>query len=130
MELKLFLDKTAAMCGENPKRIVCSEEGVLHIGNDTVSISTKGSVFPELFHGASGNYEARFVTKGETYSLGKVMVRNGRIAPLSKLETELIMLRLRADIADRDREEMKKEIKYLRGIFNTNSLNFLIKGEK
>jgi hypothetical protein len=83
---------------------------------------------PLLFHGGTGDYDATFTDVcGRVYNLGKVAVRGGRIAPPSPTSVEIMELRCRADIAEDECEALRKEIRELRNIFDTNSLNFLIK---
>lgn len=122
MKIQLFKNQKGLIHGEDSKRIGCDREGVLKIGTTEVNISTEEeSILPLLFHGSSGDYKATFTDKeGKVYELEKVAVRDGRIAPPSATAVELMELRRRAD-------ESEDKIRELEGIFDTNSLNFLIK---
>lgn len=115
--------------GSDPKRIGCDKEGVLKIGNTEVTISPGAdSIMPTLFHGATGDYEATFTdSHGKVYHLGKVAVRGGRIAPPPPTAVEIMELRCRADAAEDECEALREKIRELENIFDTNSLNFLIK---
>ena len=76
---------------------------------------------PLLFGGCSGDYNATFTDKdGEVYELEKVAVRGGRIAPPPPTTVELMELRYRVD-------KLEATVEFLGKIFDTNSLNFLIK---
>lgn len=115
--------------GPDPKRIDCDREGVLKIGTTEINVSPGGdSVLPLLFHGASVDHKATFTdAAGHTYDLGKIEVRNGRISPPSATAVELMKLRCRADSLEIENEALHREVEELRNIFDTNSLNFLIK---
>jgi hypothetical protein len=129
MTITTFKNMKGIIHGKEQKRIVASTDGVLKVGTTEISVSPNGhSILPLLFHGATGDYEATFTDlRGNAYNLGKVAVRSGRIAPPSPRDVEIMELRCRADSAEDEREAMKKEIQELRNIFDTNSLNFLIK---
>ena len=82
---------------------------------------------PLLFYGATGDYNATFTSDdGGVYTLEKVAVRGGRIAPPDPTALELMDLRCRADMAETKCESLEREIEDLKNIFDTNSLNFLI----
>ena len=122
MTVTLFKNKKGLIHGSDPKRIGCDREGVLKIGSTEINISSsEDAILPLLFNGASGDYRATFTDKlGQVYELEKASVRAGRIAPPPPTAVELMELRLRAD-------EAEDKIRELEGIFDTNSLNFLIK---
>jgi hypothetical protein len=83
---------------------------------------------PTLFHGATGNYDATFTDYlGNVYDLAKVSVRGGRITPPPATAVEFMDLRCRAEQAEKERDAMLERIIKLENIFDTNSLNFLIK---
>ena len=129
MKITTFNNRKGLIHGSDPKRIGCDKDGVLRIGQTEVSISSKGdSILPLLINGATGDYEATFTDIcGMVYNLEKVAIRGGRIAPPSPVSVELMELRCRADIAEEECERLREEIRELKNIFDTNSLNFLIK---
>ncbi len=124
MKITVFKNMKGLIHGSDPKRIGCDLGGVLKIGRTEIDINPgENAIMPMLFHGATGNYDATFTTTGgKVYDLEKVEIRNGWIRPPSDTKIELMELRLRTDAAE-------NEIERLSGLFDTNSLNFLIKGE-
>jgi hypothetical protein len=122
MKITIFKNMKGLIHGRDPKRIRCDVAGTLKIGKVEVNIiPTEDSIMPKLFNGTSGDYEATFTTRtGVVYNLDKVAVRGGWIQPPPPTTVELMELRCRADAAEEKLEE-------LAGIFDTNSLNFLIK---
>lgn len=129
MKITTFKNMKGLIHGVDPKRIGCEMGGVLTIGSTEVSISPEGdSIMPLLFNGGTGNYEAVFLAKdGRLYDLGVVEVRNGRIAPPPPTAIEIMELRHRADEAERKFNMLFEEVQRLAKIFDTDSLNFLIK---
>lgn len=129
MKIQTFKNMKGLIHGKNPKRIGCDLEGVLKIGSIEIAISPGAdALMPDLFHGATGDYPATFTEKsGEVYDLGKVEVRGGVIAPPPPVTVELMELRCRADIAEEERDRLREQLHELSNIFDTNSLNFLIK---
>ncbi len=127
MNIQLFINKQGIVYGNDNKRIYCDREGVLVIGSTKVQVNVNAdNVMPLLFYGASGDYEAKFVTNDATYDLGRVTLRSGRIVPPSPEEVKIMDLTCRADQAERERDEMREKIEELSNIFDTNSLNFII----
>lgn len=127
MNIQLFINKQGIVYGNDNKRIYCDREGVLVIGSTKVQVNVNAdNVMPLLFYGASGDYEAKFVTNDATYDLGKVTLCSGRIVPPSPEEVKIMDLTCRADQAERERDEMREKIEELSNIFDTNSLNFII----
>lgn len=127
MNIQLFINKQGIVYGNDNKRICCDREGVLLIGSTKIHVNANAdNVMPLLFYGASGDYEAKFVTNDATYDLGKVTLRSGRIVPPSPEEVKIMDLTCRADQAERERDEMREKIEELSNIFDTNSLNFII----
>lgn len=122
MRVQLFKNMKGLIYGGDPKRIGCDRGGVLKIGTTEINLSpNEDAILPLLFNGCSGDYRATFTdTIGQVYELEKVAVRAGRITPPSATAVELMELRCRADAAE-------EKIHELEGIFDTNSLNFLIK---
>jgi hypothetical protein len=122
MKITLFKNKKGLIYGSDPKRIGCDVAGVLKIGKAEIAITPgEDSIMPMLFNGCSGDYDATFTTSdGEVYKLEKVAVRGGWIQPPPPTTVELMELRCRADAAEERLEELSS-------IFDTNSLNFLIK---
>ena len=129
MKITIFKNMKGLIHGKDPKRIGCETDGVLKIGATEISISSASeSIMPLLFHGATGDYDATFTdTSGSVYHLAKVAVRNGRIAPPPPTDVEIMELRCRADTAENERDALREDIRRLDNIFDTNSLNFLIK---
>ena len=122
MKITTFRNMKGLIHGGDPKRIGCEVAGTLKIGKVEINISPgEDSIMPMLFNGCSGEYEATFTTtSGVVYRLEKVAVRGGWIAPPPPTTVELMELRCRADAAEEKIEELSN-------IFDTNSLNFLIK---
>jgi hypothetical protein len=115
--------------GSDSKRIGCDLEGTLKIGSTEVRVSPEAdSIMPLLFNGYTGAHEATFTTKeGDVYELDKVAVRGGRIVPPPPTAIEFMELRCRVDEAEDERDELRKQMRDLAEIFDTNSLNFLIR---
>ena len=129
MKIQLFKNMKGLVHGTDPKRIGCDREGVLKIGTTEISISPdEDSILPLLFNGCTGDYKATFTAKdGNVYELEKVAVRSGRIAPPPPIAVEIMELRCRADAAEDECAELRRHIQELREIFDTDSLNFLIR---
>lgn len=128
MKIQTFLNGKGLIHGRDPKRIDCDRDGVLKIGATEISVLCGGDcIMPVLFHGATGDYAATFTdAQGDTYDLGKVEVRNGRINPPHPIAVELMEIRCRADILEKENTFLKQKVEELSNIFDTNSLNFLI----
>ena len=122
MKLTLFNNMKGLIHGNDPKRIGCDKAGTLKIGKTEVSISPgENSIMPMLFQGCTGDYAATFTTPtGVVYNLEKVAVRGGWIQSPAPTTVELMELRCRTDAAEEKIEELSN-------LFDTNSLNFLIK---
>lgn len=122
MKITVFKNMKGLIHGGDPKRIRSDVAGTLKIGKVEVNIiPTEDSIMPMLFNGCSGDYEATFTTRaGVVYNLDKVAVRDGWIKAPPPTTVELMELRCRADAAEEKLEELSN-------IFDTNSLNFLIK---
>lgn len=129
MKITTFKNMKGLIHGGDPKRIGCEVDGVLKVGATEINVSSNSdSILPLLFHGGTGNYDATFTDiSGRVYNLGKVAVRGGRIAPPYPTDVDIMELRCRADIAEDELEALREEIRILKNIFDTNSLNFLIK---
>ena len=129
MKLTLFTNNTGLIHGDDPKRIGCDKEGVLKIGRAEIAVSSDNgdTIMPILFNGCTGDYPATYTAFGVTYDLGKVAVRGGRIAPPSPTALEIMDLRCQLEEAKAERDDLREQINVLNGIFDTNSLNFLIK---
>lgn len=122
MKITTFKNMRGLIHGPDPKRIGCDKAGTLKIGKVEINISAEeDSIMPQLFNGCTGDYDATFTTsKGVVYHLEKVAVRGGWIQSPPPTTVELMELRHRADVAEEKIEELSN-------IFDTNSLNFLIK---
>ena len=129
MTITTFKNMKGLIHGKDPKRIKSAVEGVLKIGTIEINVSTTGdSVMPNLFHGATGDYGATFTDKnGRVYTLAKVAVRGGRIAPPPPTDVEIMELRCKADELQDLCDALKEENERLSKIFDTDALNFLIK---
>lgn len=132
MRIQLFKNGKGLIHGEDSRRISCDIEGTLRIGTAEVKVaSNEESIMPQLFNGASGNYNASFTTDvGTVYLLERVTIKGGRIVPPSQTSVELMELRCRADALEVRCDRLETEVRILKNIFDTNSLNFLIKGEE
>ena len=122
MKITTFKNMKGLIHGSDPKRIGCERAGTLKIGSTEMYISPgEDAIMPLLFNGCTGDYAATFTTKsGVVYDLGKVEVREGRIKSPPPTAVELMELRLRLDAVEEKAEELSN-------IFDTDSLNFLIK---
>ena len=129
MKIQLFKNMKGLIHGGDPKRIGCEVAGTLKIGTVEISISPEAdSVIPLLFGGYSGDYRASFTdSDGRVYELEKVAVREGRIAPPPATSVELMELRIRLEETEKECASLWEQVHELRNIFDTNSLNFLIK---
>lgn len=129
MKITTFKNMKGLIHGNDPKRIGCDMDGVLRIGRAEIQISANAdSIMPTLINGATGDYDATFTDIcGRVYHLEKVAIRGGRIAPPPPVAMELMELRCRAENAEQECERLREEIRDLKNIFDTNSLNFLIK---
>ena len=129
MKIQLFLDKTGLIHGTDTGKITASVDGTLTIGREKIEIKAhEDSTLPKLLGGSIGVCEAHFdAATGEKYTLNSVSVRGGYIVPPNALVAEIMELKRRADEAEKACREMRKKIHELEHIFDTNSLNFLIK---
>lgn len=128
MKIQLFKNMKGLIHGADPKRVGGDKAGTLKIGTVEISISPEAdSIIPLLFGGCSADYNASFTdVEGKVYELEKVAVRGGRIAPPPATSVEFMELRIRLEEAEKECASLWEEIRELRGIFDTNSLNFLI----
>ena len=131
MRIQLFKNGKGLIHGDDSKRIGCGIEGTLRIGTAEVNIApNKEIIMPLLFNGSSGTYAATFTSViGCVYQLERVTIKGGRIVPPSQTSVELMELRCRADALEDRCNCLETEVRELKNIFDTNSLNFLIKGE-
>ena len=129
MKIQTFNNKKGMIFDKDPKRIGATTSGTLKIGSTEIKVSSSNdSVMPLLFHGGTGEYHATFTDiYGNVYDLGNITVQNGRIESPSQTAVEIMELRCRLDAKDRECESLRAEINALKNIFDTNSLNFLIK---
>ena len=129
MRIQLFKNTKGIIHGSDPMRIGCDREGVLKIGTTEVKVSpNEDSNLPLLFHGATGDYSATFADKdGLVFELEKVSVRGGRITPPSSTAVEFMELRCKSEAMEKECASLRARIRALETIFDTNSLNFLIK---
>jgi hypothetical protein len=129
MKVQTFKNMKGLIHGADSKRIGCDKEGILRIGAAEIHITPEeDAIMPVLFNGCTGYYKAAFTdSEGQVYELDKVQVRGGRIVPPSDTAVELMELRCRLDEMEDECVRLQKQIDFLSGIFDTNSLNFLIK---
>ena len=129
MKIQTFRNMKGIIHGSDYKRIGCEKSGILKIGNTEIKISAEeDAIMPSLFHGATGDYAATFTDEqGSVYTLEKVAVRGGRILPPSPTAVEIMELHCRADLAEAERDALQARVYELEHIFDTDSLNFLIK---
>ena len=127
MRVQLFKQGKGLIHGDDPRRIGCDRDGVLAIGSVKVTITkSEAAVMPVLANGATGAYSATFETAYERFDLGKVTVRKGKIVPPPQTEVDLMELRCRAERLEETCDDLRRQIRDLANIFDTNSLNFLI----
>lgn len=126
MKIQLFKNGKGLIHGADPKRIECDVKGTLQIGSAVVEVATD-SIMPLLFNGASGNYNATYTADGKIYQLERVSIKGGRISPPSQTSVELMELRCRLETVESECENLRAEVRRLDGIFDTNSLNYIIK---
>jgi hypothetical protein len=127
MRVQLFKTAKGLIHGSDPRRIGCDREGTLKIGSVEVHVSEgEEAVMPALANGATGVYNATYTTRFETYDLGKVTVRGGKIVPPPQTEVELMELRCRAEHLEATCDDLREQLRELANIFDTDSLNFLI----
>jgi hypothetical protein len=129
MRIQTFKNKKGLIAGTDSKRIGCDKGGVLKIGTSEITITPGNeSVMPILFGGSNGIYKATFTDdRGEVYELDKVTIKGGRITPPNQTAVELMELRHRADELEAKCEALQEKVLQLENLFDTNSLNFLIK---
>ena len=129
MKIQIFKNDKGLIFGSEPKRITSDISGVLKIGRTNIEVKAgEDNILPLLFNGGTGEYKAIFTSDiGNTYELAKVTVKGGRIAPPSPVAVELMELRCWAEALESECANMREEICQLKSIFDTNSLNFLIK---
>ena len=129
MKIQTFKNMTGLIHGSDNKRIGCVKEGVLRIGSTEVSITPeKDSVMPILFNGWTGSSKATFTdNEGNIFDLGQVAFKNGRVVSPRSEVVEIAELRARVDLLENENASLWDAIQELRNIFDTNSLNFLIK---
>lgn len=129
MKLQIFKNDKGLIHGSDPKRITCNIGGVLKIGSAKIEVKADAdNIFPLLFNGGTGKYKATFTSDaGIVYELTEVTVKGGRVLPPSSVDVELMELRCRAEALESRCDRMAEKITHLENIFDTNSLNFLIK---
>lgn len=129
MKIQTFTNGKGLIYGDDPKRISCDKAGVLKIGMVEINISPgEESIVPLLCNGCTGTYEATFTEKdGVAYELNKVTIKSGRIAPPPQSAVDFMELRCLIDALDKRCQCLDARVEVLSKIFDTNSLNFLIK---
>ena len=132
MRLQIFKNDKGIIYGTDPKRITCDIGGVLKIGSAKIEIEAgQENIFPLLFNGSTGKYKASFTSEaGCVYDIAEVTVKGGRVLPPSQVALEFMELRCRIEALEDTCDEQEKELERLNNIFDTNSLNFIIKGEE
>jgi hypothetical protein len=129
MRLYTFSNKKCVIFGHDPTRLECEREGWLKIGATKIKVTPGDTtMLPPI---VDGTYKPSFLeSDGSVYEGYVTVVRNGRITPPSKEVLELLDLRCRYEELQTKMAEkfdaIDKEIKELKSIFDTNSLNFII----
>lgn len=128
MKIQLFKNNKGIIFGSDPKRISCDIGGVLKIGTAKIEVKADAdNTFPLLFNGSTGRYKASFTSDaGCVYEIAIVTVKGGRVLPPSETALEIAELRATVEYLESFCERLEKEITRLDGIFDTNSLNFII----
>lgn len=129
MKIQTFKNKKGLIYGDDAKRIVCDKDGILKIGSAEISISADTeTIMPALFNGCTGIYRATFTDKyGDVFELEKVTIKGGRIESPPQSAVEFMELRCKVEALENRCNQLEEEIIALRNIFDTDSLNFLIK---
>lgn len=126
MIIQLFKNNKGIIYGADEHRIVGNVEGTLKIGSKSIDIVPgEEAIFPSL---GNGTYVALFFTKDDKiYELEPIVVRYGSIVHPSKESLEKMEFHKRLDELESACEELNEKVRELSTIFDTNSLNFLIK---
>lgn len=129
MKIQLFKNDKGIIYGSDPKRINCNITGVLKIGTAKIEVKADTeNIFPLLFNGGTGKYKATFTSEaGSVYEIAEVTVKGGRVLPPSPVDVEFMELRCRVEYLEDRCSKMEEDIIRLNGIFDTDSLNFLVK---
>lgn len=132
MKIQIFKNDKGLIYGADPKRITSDISGMLKIGTAKIEVvGGKENIFPLLFNGGTGKYKPTFTSEiGTVYEIAEVVVKGGRILPPSAVDVELMELRCNYEALETKCAEMSRDIEELKHIFDTNSLNFIIKGEE
>lgn len=128
MRIQLFKNNKGLIHGSDKMRIGSDIAGTLVIGSVAIIIPpNEEAVLPSLYNGVTGEYHATFTSAlGNEYDLGKVQVKGGRLVPPAPIAVELAELRNKVEVLEAECEALREENIRLAGIFDTNSLNFLI----
>lgn len=131
MIIQLFNNKNFLIHGEDNKRLTCEKSGILRIGNEDIPIkANEECILPALFFGTSADFKTTFITDdGVVYDGGKVSIRSGRVLAASSGQVEMMELHIRCDEVEKRLARAEESLERLKNIFDTNSLNFIIKGE-
>ena len=129
MKLQLFKNMKGLIHGSDPCRISCDIGGVLRIASAEIRISPGiESIVPVLLNGSNGVYKGTFTTNnGEVYELEKFAIKGGRICPPSEEALFRAEVQSRLEVLEKDYDLLYEKVRELSNIFDTNSLNFLIK---
>lgn len=129
MKIQTFTNGKGLIYGDDPKRVSCDKAGVLKIGTAEITVlSDRDSIVPILCNGCTGVYKATFEgIDGVTYELEKVTIKGGKIAPPPKNSVDLMELRCFIEELRAECKRIDERVEELSKIFDTNSLNFLIK---
>lgn len=127
MTLHTFKDKTAIIIGGLFGEITSDRSGVLTIGKQTVNVTANvPASLPMLTDGIKS---VKLLSGEEVYTVGQVNVRYGRLVPQSYMSKSEIALKHRVDELEKNIALIFSELSRLDKKFDTNSLNFIIKGE-
>lgn len=129
MKIQLFENEKGLIHGTDTKRIKCKADGLLRIGATEIKVTANEDVvMPLLFNGTSGTFNADYTSAiGIVYKLERVTVKGGRIVPPSQTAIELMELRCKSEALESRCAALEAEVNELKNIFDTDSLNFLIK---
>ena len=128
MRLHLFKDGSGVLAGANPHAVISDVAGTLYIGSERIEIAACNQIrIPTL---RDGVFASTFVTNGGVhYNLGQVNVRIGTVVPSKRFTDEEIRLKHRVDELETKLAFALEEIDRLDKKFDTDSLNFIFKGE-
>ena len=129
MRIQTFTNKKGLIWGDDPLHVECDKSGVLKIGTNKIDVVADVSTpLPILCGGYSCPALATFTTEdGAIYNLRNVHIKAGRLTPPPEDVVTSMELMLQIEDLFRISTRLNERIEELSKIFDTNSLNFLIK---